>query len=115
MNVRRANLDDAFIILLLLKEMHEGAVLNIPDIKLECLANKVDSLIKTGIVFISYNDEGMVTGSIGGLYGCDWWSDEKHLSDLWFFVSKNHRKSRSGIMLVKTFINYGKLQNSILW
>ena len=63
MNVRRANLDDAFIILLLLKEMHEGAVLNIPDIKLECLANKVDSLIKTGIVFISYNDEGMVTNT----------------------------------------------------
>ena len=46
MNIRRANLDDAFIILLLLKEMHEGTVINIPNIKLECLARKVDNVIK---------------------------------------------------------------------
>ena len=108
MKVRRATLDDAFIILLLLKEMHEGTILKIPNIKLELLANKVDSLIKTGIVFISYNDEGMITGSIGGTYVCDWWSDEKYLSDLWFFVSKNYRKSRAGLMLAKNFINHAK-------
>ena len=108
MNIRRANLDDAFIILLLLKEMHEGTVLKIPDIKLECLARKVDSVIKNGVVFVTYNNERMVTGSIGGIYANDWWSDEKYLSDLWFFVSKNYRKSRSALMLVKNFINHGK-------
>ena len=108
MNIRRANLDDAFIILLLLKEMHEGTVINIPNIKLECLARKVDNFIKNGIVFVTYNNEGFITGSIGGIYASDWWSDEKHLSDLWFFVSKNYRKSRSAIMLVKYFINFAK-------
>lgn len=108
MNIRRANLDDAFIILLLLKEMHEGTVINIPNIKLECLARKVDNVIKNGIVFVTYNNEGFITGSIGGIYASDWWSDEKHLSDLWFFVSKNYRKSRSAIMLVKYFINFAK-------
>ena len=82
MNIRRANLDDAFIILLLLKEMHEGTVINIPNIKLECLARKVDNVIKNGIVFVTYNNEGFITGSIGGIYANDWWSDEKHLSDL---------------------------------
>ena len=108
MNIRRANLDDAFIILLLLKEMHEGTVINIPNIKLECLARKVDNVIKNGIVFVTYNNEGFITGSIGGIYASDWWSDEKHLSDLWFFVSKNYRKSRSALMLVKYFINFAK-------
>tara|TARA_R100001129_G_scaffold181332_1_gene160490 strand:- start:63 stop:503 length:441 start_codon:yes stop_codon:yes gene_type:complete len=108
MNIRRANLDDAFIILLLLKEMHEGTVINIPNIKLECLARKIDNVIKNGIVFVTYNNEGFITGSIGGIYANDWWSDEKHLSDLWFFVSKNYRKSRSAIMLVKYFINFAK-------
>ena len=108
MNIRRANLDDAFIILLLLKEMHEGTVISIPNIKLECLARKVDNVIKNGIVFVTYNNEGFITGSIGGIYASDWWSDEKHLSDLWFFVSKNYRKSRSAIMLVKYFINFAK-------
>ena len=108
MNIRRANLDDAFIILLLLKEMHEGTVINIPNIKLECLARKVDNVIKNGIVFVTYNNEGFITGSIGGIYANDWWSDEKHLSDLWFFVSKNYRKSRSAIMLAKYFINFAK-------
>ena len=108
MNIRRANLDDAFIILLLLKEMHEGTVINIPNIKLECLARKVDNVIKNGIVFVTYNNEGFITGSIGGIYASDWWSDEKHLSDLWFFVSKNYRKSRSALMLVKNFVNFAK-------
>ena len=111
MNIRRANLDDAFIILLLLKEMHEGTVISIPNIKLECLARKVDNVIKNGIVFVTYNNEGFITGSIGGIYANDWWSDEKHLSDLWFFVSKNYRKSRAGLMLVKNFINYSKSVN----
>ena len=69
------------------------------------------SLIKTGIVFVSLNDKEIITGSIGGLFGCDWWSDEKYLSDLWFFVSKKHRKSRAGLMLGKTFINYAKSVN----
>ena len=108
MNIRRANLDDAFIILLLLKEMHEGTVISIPNIKLECLARKVDNVIKNGIVFVTYNNEGFITGSIGGIYASDWWSDEKHLSDLWFFVSKNYRKSRSALMLVKNFVNFAK-------
>ena len=108
MNIRRANLAAAFIILRLLKEMHEGTVINIPNIKLECLARKVDNVIKNGIVFVTYNNEGFITGSIGGIYANDWWSDEKHLSDLWFFVSKNYRKSRSAIMLVKYFINFAK-------
>ena len=108
MNIRRANLDDAFIILLLLKEMHEGTVISIPNIKLECLARKVDNVIKNGIVFVTYNNEGFITGSIGGIYANDWWSDEKHLSDLLFFVSKNYRKSRSALMLVKNFVNFAK-------
>jgi N-acetylglutamate synthase-like GNAT family acetyltransferase len=111
MKIKKATLEDAFMILLLLKEMHEGTILKVPDIKIKCLANKVDSVIKTGIVFVSYNNEKIITGSIGGTYVCDWWSDEKYLSDLWFFVSKNYRKSRAGLMLVKNFINYSKSVN----
>ena len=111
MIVKKAGIADAFMLLLLLKEMHEGAVLKIPDINTQVLANKLDELIKRGIVFVAYNKENELMGSIGGQFVTDWWGKEQYLSDYWFFVPKRFRKSKAAIMLVKSFINRAKSSN----
>ena len=52
--------------------------------------------------------ENEITGSIGGITTSDWWSSEPLLSDVWFYVSPLHRKSRSALILIKTFIKIAK-------
>ena len=37
----------------------------------------------------------------------DWWAQNKYLSDLWLYVSPDHRKSSAGIELIKNFKNVG--------
>ncbi len=38
----------------------------------------------------------------------DWWSKEKYLSDMWFFVYKEHRKSNIAAKLIKSFMKVAK-------
>ena len=52
-----------------------------------------------------------IVGSIGGMAGSDWWSDEMHLSDMWFYVLPDSRNSSVAIKLVKSFIKIGNEAN----
>ena len=37
----------------------------------------------------------------------DWWAENNYLSDLWLYVSPDHRKSSAGVMLIKNFKKVG--------
>ena len=73
--------------------------------------NKILAVIKetmeTGIVIVA-EVEGKIIGSLGGVASCDWWSDEKTLGDMWFYVTPDKRNSRAAVKLVKCFIKIGK-------
>ena len=38
----------------------------------------------------------------------DWWSEEKHLGDLWFYVTPEARKSNAAFELVREFKKVGQ-------
>ena len=71
------------------------------------LLNIINSAIHKGIVLVA-EIEGKIIGSIGGMANSDWWSEEQHLGDLWFYIYPNKRNSRAAVKLVRTFINVGK-------
>ena len=50
-------------------------------------------------------EDKQLCGSIGGQISQDWWSDEKYVSDAWFYVYKNNRKSTIAKKLLQHFIN----------
>jgi|TARA_R110000751_G_scaffold20052_3_gene59188 hypothetical protein len=106
MNIRRATILDISYILALLIKMHEESEFELCEIKPEKMFQSVSNAIENGVVFISVQD-GRITGTIGGVYSSDWWSDEVFLGDLWFYVCKECRKSKAGISLIKSFINEG--------
>jgi hypothetical protein len=76
--------------------MSEGKVLHM-----------IKHMVDKGIVLVA-EKEGKIIGSQAGNLSSDWWSEEKFLSDVWFFVHPNNRKSRAAIKLVKCFIKIGK-------
>ena len=67
----------------------------------------VKSAMEKGIVIVA-EVEGKIIGSLGGMANSDWWSEQKHLSDIWFYVSPDKRNSRAAVKLVKCFIKIGK-------
>jgi len=60
-----------------------------------------------GVVIIAEVD-GKIAGAIGGMETSDWWSEEKYLADLFYFVYKEHRKSRIAVNLIKNFMEVGR-------
>ena len=72
------------------------------------MVNKITETIHRGIGFVSLNDNNVIEGSIGGLVASDWWSDEKYLGDLWFYVTPEARKSNAAFELVRNFKRVGK-------
>jgi hypothetical protein len=83
---RRANLFDVSALTAMLIEMHNNAEVELTKVNTEKLVNKINEALHRGVVLVALKDNKIV-GSIGGLVVSDWWSDEKHLSDLWFYVS----------------------------
>ena len=67
----------------------------------------IKSAMEKGIVIVA-EVEGKIIGSLGGMTNSDWWSEQKHLSDIWFYVSPDKRNSRAAVKLVKCFIKIGK-------
>jgi|TARA_R110000787_G_scaffold109661_2_gene218211 hypothetical protein len=104
---RRANLFDVSAITAMLIEMHNGAEIKLTSVNTEKLVNKINEALHQGVILIAQKDDKVV-GSIGGLIVSDWWSDEKHLSDLWFYVSPSCRKSKAALLLSKGFIKIAK-------
>jgi len=104
MEVRGAGPLDISALAHMLAEMHQQTELPVPPIKSEKLINKINEVVHRGVVFIAFDDEGKMAGSVGGMVGNDWWSDQPYLADLWFYVSPQHRKSSAALKLIKNFI-----------
>ena len=94
MDVRRAGPLDISAIIALLMEMHKNTEIPVSPISSEKLVAKISEAIHRGIVFVAIDEKNEILGSIGGIISTDWWSDERHLSDMWFYVSKASRKTR---------------------
>lgn len=107
MKVRRAVATDISAIYAMLKEMHGNTKLDVAPIDDYKLLNKINEVIHKGLVLVSYKDNE-ITGSIAGITTSDWWSSEPLFSDIWFYVSPLHRKSRSALILIKAFIKIAK-------
>ena len=108
MQIRRANILDISSILAMLYSMHNETELPVPEIVPEKLATKVNEAINRGVVLVALNDQNRLLGSIGGLVSSDWWSEDKFLADMWFYVYPMHRSSSAAIKLVKEFLKIGK-------
>ena len=91
----------------MLDTMHKETEINVSTINSFKLVNKVNEILHTGIVLVAIENNKLL-GSIGGTISTDWWSEEKHLSDLWFYVYKEARKSNIAKNLIVDFIKIGK-------
>ena len=76
----------------LLLQMHSETEFYVSPVYMEKLTYHILSTIKNGCVFIVKNKNEIV-GSIGGVIGGDWWSEELFLGDLWYYVKPSSRKS----------------------
>jgi GNAT superfamily N-acetyltransferase len=110
MIVRKAVASDISALYMMLVEMHKNTNVKVAPIDDYKLLNKINEVIHKGLVLVSCKNNEIV-GSIAGMPTSDWWSLEPTLSDLWFYVSPKHRKSRSAFMLIKSFIKIGKDAN----
>lgn len=104
MEIRRAGPLDLGALIEMLAEMHNNVELPTPPIKSEKLINKVNETIHRGVVFVALDEKMNLMGSVGGMVGQDWWSDQPYLADLWFYVSPKHRKGTTALKLIKNFI-----------
>jgi len=108
--IRKATVLDISPIVYMLNSMHKETELYVPTINSYKLVNKVNEVLHDGIVLVAAN-ENKLLGSIGGTICTDWWSDEKYVSDLWFYVYPDERKSNTAKNLIADFIKIGKKAN----
>lgn len=107
MEIRKASVFDISALAAMLIEMHRNADFNLTEINSEKLISQINEALHKGVVLVAHKNNNIV-GSIGGVIVSDWWSDEKYLSDLWFYVSPQSRKSLAAIKLAKNFIKEAK-------
>jgi len=92
---------------MMLMVMHSGTVDGTSPVNSEKLTLVISDALHRGVVIVAEID-GKIVGSIAGMETSDWWSDKLYLADLWFFVYKEHRKSRAAIKLVRSFLEVGR-------
>ena len=107
MIIRKANMLDISAIIYLLFKMHEETTIKPPKINSVKLIEKINYLFHKGIVLVAEVDNKIV-GSIAGQVTEDWWSDEKYVGDVWFYVFKDQRKSDVAKKLLQTYIKTSK-------
>ena len=107
MIIRRADANDIQEVYKLLSAMHDGTETYTSPMSEGKVLHMIKHMIDKGIVLVA-EEKGKIIGSQAGNLASDWWSEEKFLSDVWFFVHPNNRKSRAAIKLVKCFIKIGK-------
>jgi hypothetical protein len=106
MNIRRATPMDVSALYILLDKMHKETVMSVAPINPEKLIGAINTAIHRGVVLLA-EVKNKIVGSIGGLASSEWWSDQMHLSDMWFYVLPDSRNSSAAIKLVKSFIKIG--------
>ena len=105
--MRLATVEDLSELYMMLHVMHSETVSNTSPICSEKLTNALSNALHRGVVIIAEVD-GKIAGAIGGMETADWWSEEKYLADLFYFVYKEHRKSRIAVNLIKNFMEVGR-------
>jgi len=108
--LRLATVEDLSELYMMLMVMHSGTVDGTSPVNSEKVTTAINNALHRGVVVVA-EVNGKIVGSIGGMETSDWWSDKLYLADLWFFVYKEHRKTRAAIKLVKSFLEIGKDAN----
>ena len=107
MIIRRAVPEDVSELHKMLIDMYSRIEIPASPLSEKKVLDVVKSAMEKGIVIVA-EVEGKIIGSLGGMANSDWWSEQKHLSDIWFYVSPDKRNSRAAVKLVKCFIKIGK-------
>tara|TARA_R110000851_G_scaffold126993_1_gene258804 strand:- start:28 stop:468 length:441 start_codon:yes stop_codon:yes gene_type:complete len=107
MIIRRAVPEDVSEIHKMLIDMYNRIEVPASPLSERKVLDVIKSAMEKGIVIVA-EVEGKIIGSLGGMANSDWWSEQKHLSDIWFYVSPDKRNSRAAVKLVKCFIKIGK-------
>ena len=107
MILRLATVEDLSDIYMMLLIMHSETIDGTSPVNSEKLTSVISDALHRGVVIVAEVD-GKIVGSIAGMETSDWWSDKLYLADLWFFVYKEHRKSRAAIKLVRSFLEVGR-------
>ena len=107
MIIRRAVPEDVSEIHKMLIDMYSRIEIPASPLSEKKVLDVMKSAMEKGIVIVA-EVEGKIIGSLGGMANSDWWSEQKHLSDIWFYVSPDKRNSRAAVKLVKCFIKIGK-------
>ena len=108
--LRLATVEDISELYMMLQVMHSETINGTSPIDSEKLTSAINNALHRGVVVVAEIDNKIV-GSIGGMETSDWWSSEKYLADLFFFVYKEHRKSTIAVKLIKSFMEIGKKAN----
>ena len=105
--IRRATILDISALTIMLDTMYKETEFKVPKINSMKLISKINELVHNGLVFVSIKDN-KIQGSIAGQICADWWSEEKYLGDVWFYVFKDQRKSDVAKKLIQAYIKTAK-------
>ena len=108
--LRLATVEELSELYMMLQVMHSETIDGTSPIDSEKLTSAINNALHRGVVVVAEIDNKIV-GSIGGMETSDWWSSEKYLADLFFFVYKEHRKSTIAVKVIKSFMEIGKKAN----
>ena len=105
--LRLATVEDLSEIYMMLNVMHSETIEGTSPIDSEKLTSAINNALHKGVVIV-FDVNGKIAGSIAGVETSDWWSKEKYLADMWFFVYKEHRRSNIAAKLIKSFMRVAK-------
>ncbi len=105
--IRLATVEDLSEIYMMLNVMHSETIEGTSPIDSEKLTSAINNALHKGVVIV-FDVNGKIAGSIAGVETSDWWSSEKYLADMWFFVYKEHRRSNIAAKLIKSFMRVAK-------
>ena len=105
--LRLATVEDLSDLYMMLQVMHSEAIDGTSPVDSEKLTAAINSALHTGVVVVAEID-GKIAGSIGGMQTTDWWSSEKYLADMFYFVYKEHRTSKIAVKLIKSFLKIAR-------
>lgn len=108
--IRMAKAEDFSEIYMMLKVMHSGTIRGTSPVDPETLKSAIKNALHRGVILI-FELNGKIAGSIAGMETSDWWSKEKYLADMWFFVYKEHRRSNIAVQLIKSFMQLAQIAN----
>jgi len=100
--IRKATYLDIPPLLMLLSDMHQESPLDLGEIDWTKTVQHVITSIEQGACFVA-EDDNEVIGSVGGYFGCEWFSNRNTLGDLWFYVRPERRSTSAGHDLITAF------------